>query len=244
MKKILVQYIDDKFINNIKLSDTNFCEKIIIDTKNRLYQIYYEYGFTDIIFIDSLLGDEEKQFINEFGNNINIYIYQNTKSNNYIHTNTKLLKGILSKIRNDNSNYRTIHISKLVNYDIFFMDKTQTKQNTIISFLDNIEALPKELNEYLYPNSTLPIKLFNNSSIIHPQNLGLLSEIDKASILQQSKYYLVLDGSEDYIPEAWSCGCSVLCYEDLTSLIPTKYKHSENFRSYSNFLKELFRDKK
>lgn len=244
MKKILIQYINDKFINNIGLSNTNFCDKAIVDTKNRLYQIYYQYKFTDIIFIDSLLGNEEKQFINEFGEYINIYIYQNTKYNNYIDTNLKLVKGILSKTRNDNSNYRTIYIPKLVNYDIFYMNKNQFKKDTIVSFLDDMVLLPEELNEYLYPNSMLPIKLFNNSSIIHPQNLGILSETDKAVVLQQSKYYLALDGSEDYIGEAWSCGCAVLCLEDLGSLAPTKYKYSENFRSYSNFVKELFRDKK
>ena len=67
--------IYNKFINNLYLSETNFCNKFLIDTKSQLYRLYYKYKFTDIIFINSLLDNEEYQFIDEFGNHINIFIY-------------------------------------------------------------------------------------------------------------------------------------------------------------------------
>lgn len=224
MNKLLVQYYNDKFINNIQLSKNNFCDQLVVDTKNQLYKIYYSYRFSHAIFSQDLLGDEELQFMNEFEDSVCSYIYDRT--NNMII---------------NHSSKKNIKIPTLVNNDIFYKSNN-TKENNIITFLDKINILPPELNSYLYPDSKLPIRLFNNKDIIHPQNLGLLSENDKALLLQKNKYYLALD--EDYVAEAWACGCEVLTIDDLKILIPSKYKHGKTFQSYSNFLKVLLNAKK
>jgi hypothetical protein len=219
MNKLLVQNLNTKFINNIKLSKCKDYDQLVIDTSNQLYKIYYSYRFTHAIFVDSLLKDEEIQFINEFSGKVICYIYSNQ--------NNTLTNCFSQKVSN---------IPTLVNNDIFY-NQNCTKQENIVSFLDNIDSLPTSINSYLYPNSKLSIKLFNNSNIIHPQNLGLLSEQDKALLLQQNMYYLAIN--DYYVAEAWACGCTVLVIEDLESLTPSKYKHSKNFQSYSNFLKVL-----
>jgi hypothetical protein len=219
MNKLLVQNLNTKFINNIRLSKCKDYDQLVIDTSNQLYKIYYSYKFTHAIFVDSLLKDEEIQFINEFSGTVICYIYSSQ--------NNTLTNCVSQKISN---------IPILVNSNIFY-NQNCNKQGDIISFLDNVSSLPTSINSYLYPNSKLPIKLFNNSDIIHPQNLGLLSEQDKALLLQQNMYYLAI--SDYYVAEAWACGCTVLTIEDLTSLIPSKHKHSKNFQSYSNFLKVL-----
>jgi hypothetical protein len=238
MIKLLVQQKNDKFINNIALSSLDFCSKLVTNIDNQLYKIYYKYQFTDCIFIASLLNNEINQFILEFSKDVNIFIYNDTHSNIPYNKN---IRAVIQKEKNESKN-KIISIPKLVNNEIFYMDSSVQKNYQIISFLDSMESMPMELNQFLYPVSNLPIKLFNNKNIIHPQNLGLLLEKDKASLLQQSEYYLALE--EDYVPEAWACGSKVLTVEDLVSLEPKKFKSSKNFQSYSNFLKVLLSDKK
>jgi hypothetical protein len=239
MINLLLQHKDIKFINNLALSKMDFCNKLVANTKNILYQLYYTYNFTHIIFISSLIEKEEKQFISEFSNNISIFIY-NDNHDQFLTTKYPNISGVLEnssvKIKQD----KIINIPNLVNNEIFFENKLN-KNNDIICFLDSIEKIPINLDNYLYPKSNLPIKLFNNPDIINPQNLGLLSEIDKAEILQKSLYYLAIN--EDYIPEAWACGCIVLTIDELKDLKPQKYKHSKKFQSYSNFLKGIIHDR-
>jgi hypothetical protein len=184
-----------------------------------------------------MMEQEEYQFIDDFGKNINIFVY----NDNNIQLRKNLnIKKILQKDKNQ-SEYDTISIPKLVNNELFFSSPDQTiKNNHIISFLDSIDSLPNWLHNFLYPTSKLPIKLFNNNTIIHPQNLGLVSENDKALLLRQSKYYLAIN--DDYVPEAWASQCLVLSKDDLETLQPTTYKNSKSFQSYSNFLKVLFRE--
>lgn len=241
MNKLLIQQYNCKFINNIQLSTTNFCEKIIIDTKNFLYKIYYQYQFTSIILIDSLLSQEEYQFINEFGDIVKILIYVDTDANNYEHCNKNKIYGLLSHTKFD-SKYKVFKIPTLVNNEIYMSNRSIKKTDQIVSFIEDINVIPEKLNEYLYPKSQLPIKLFNNENIIHPQNLGLVSESDKSLLLQESNYYLAI--TELYVPEAWACDCIVLSLDDLETLQATTYKHSQNFQSYSNFLKGLLSVKK
>ena len=51
--------------------------------------------------------------------------------------------------------------------------------------MDIDQDIPDNISKYLYPNSKLPIRMFNNSNILHYQNLGLLTEQDKAEVLKK-----------------------------------------------------------
>lgn len=238
MIKLLVQKTDNKFINNIELSNTDFLIKNITAIQNQLYKLFYTDNYTHFIFVASLLDSEVLQFIDEFGENTKIFIYNDT---NFPIAHIKNIAGVLQKEKDALSQNKIIAIPKLVNNEVFYKNH-YTKNSDIVSFLDNIDSLPDDLNKFLYPSSKLRIKLFNNQNIIHPQNLGILSEIDKAELLKKSEYYLALNN--DYVPEAWACGCKVLIVPDLDSLVPTKHKNSKNFQSYGNFLKVILSDKK
>lgn len=237
MTKLLIQKANNKFINNIDLSTIDFCSKLIIDTTNQLYKIYYKYEFTHAIFVASLFNEEINEFILEFGDIVKIFIY-NDISIDFPYK--KNISGIIQKDKTESKN-KIITLPKLVNHELFNNNHCK-KINQVISFLDGIDSIPETLNQYLYPMSKLSLKLFNNERIIHPQNLGLLSEPDKAALLQQSDFYLAI--SDEYVPEAWACGTKVLVVDELQSLKPTKFKNSKSFQSYSNFLKVLLSVKK
>jgi hypothetical protein len=240
MNKILIQNLNDKFINNIALCNSTDGDKIIVDTRGSLYKLYYQYQFTHVIFVDSLINQESIQFIQEFGQQITVYIYKNSQTTNY--ENIQNIRGVLSYTKLNNTHHRVITIPTLVNHDLYYKNETLNKKDQIVSFIEHITTIPEPLQDYLYPKTKLAIKLFNNPEIIHPQNLGLLSERDKAILLQNSKYYLAI--TEDYVAEAWACGCSVLLVDELHNCEPKQYKYAKSFQSYANFLKGLTSAKK
>jgi len=240
MNKLLIQNLNDKFINNLAYCELDSCSVIATNTKGILYRAYSEHHFTHIVFIDSLLDIESLQFIEDFASAIQIFIYIDGDSENY-----KLIKqkiALLSVSKIENTSHKIIKIPTLVNPNLYHALSSNNKQDHIVSFIEKIQSLPEDLYDYLYPKNTLKIKLFNNKDIIHPQNLGLLSEQDKSILLQNTKYYLALN--DDYVAEAWACGCEVLTIEDLSSMQPKKYKNAKFFQSYSNFLKGLISAKK
>lgn len=239
MNTLLIQNLNDKFINNLSLCQTNFCHIISADIGGSLYRLYYKYNFSYIILIDSLLDNECFQFIEEFGSDVSVYVYQNSETKNY--KRARKIAGVLSYTKHEDG-YKVIKIPTLVNHDLYNSNSSIQKIHQIVSFMDKIDHVPEDLEKYLYPQANLPIKLFNNSNIIHPQNLGLLSEKDKALLLERSKYYLAI--TDDYVAEAWACGCEVLTIDDLDTLKPSTYKHSNAFQPYTNFLKGLVSVKK
>ena len=69
------------------------------------------------------------------------------------------------------------------------------------------------------------------------QNLGIVSELEKASILQSSKYYLPIDNNDEYIPEAISCGCTIV---DSSNLQPMDMDIDlSSYQTYASFIKGL-----
>jgi hypothetical protein len=98
-------------------------------------------------------------------------------------------------------------------------------------FIDHTEILEKDLLSVLYPNAKFNIRLFGSSTIKHPQNIGLLSERDRAKILNESESCLMIDNS--YLPEALSCGTKILrakegnLIEDKTSIITDTETYAE-----------------
>jgi hypothetical protein len=233
MKSILIQKNNNKFINNLELCASPFDKHVVAETRGELYKLYQIDRFSHIILNYSLISAEELQFIKDYGSETNIYIYNDIESQ--IEGIDKI-KAILEHSKQIKHTNKSIKIPTLINSEIFYSSKID-KSNTIVCYLDNINELPSSLTEYLYPKNKLPIKLFNNANIIHPQNLGLLSEKAKALMLQQSRYYLALN--DYYVPEAWACDCEVLNIDDLKNLQSSQYKFSKKFQSYSNFLKVL-----
>jgi hypothetical protein len=91
----------------------------------------------------------------------------------------------------------------------------------------------------------VPIKLFNCPSIRHYQNLGVLTEQNKASLLQTHKYYLDLKQTIgfSYINEATTCGAKVVSLEQVKDncyLSSSPINTDAINITYNKFLRELF----
>lgn len=214
--KLLVQQYNSKFIQNVVFSKIEDTLIIGAEIKNNLYKIYYTYNPTHIILVADILTSETIQFISDFCLSKHIYIYhKNLDYNNLVLLKDYTVTHILHEDIGDNNYKYILYTNDIVNNQLFFEDNSIIKQDSIVCFLDDIYIIPDDLNKYLYPNSKLPIKLFNNPKISHPQNLGILNESVKSILLRNNKYYLSLNSETDYSFEAINSGCCVIETSDL-----------------------------
>jgi hypothetical protein len=233
---ILIQQTNNKFINNIssiELQNYNMYKNTI---NNNLYKLHYEHKIETVFFVESLLSNEILQYIAEFFQTIRIFIYHDKLPN----------KEIIESYKNAcihlvNPNFTKVQYTQviplLLNTKLYNNHNQEQKNNDIICFLDNLDTLSLDLKNLLYPNTKLKIKLFNNEKIHHPQNLGILTEKDKAKILKQSKYFLALD--ESYVTEALVSGCEVLDIKELSDMKPHKYVTIPKYISYETFMESI-----
>ena len=221
MKKVLIiQNAPHKIIQNLifsKIEDTNI---VGADFDGSLYKIYYSHSPTHIVFSADRLNEESLQFISDFGSsNTKCFVYHNDISLEILSKLKNLnVTHLVSKVENLPTyldNY--ILVDNVINTTIFHNNNlTDIKKDHIICFLENIKKIPDELQNYLYPSSKMPIKLFNSKHITHYQNLGAINEITKSVLLRSNNYYLSLDEvKHNYEIEAKLSGATVIKISDL-----------------------------
>lgn len=239
--KIFVDYKNNRFINGLVGSDQNDLQIVHAQVNKNIYNIYYSLNFNYCIFNLSSLDNEVAQFISEYSSKIKTFIYFDI--HNY--TDTGLIDAFKDNIyylvpENTYSNYanyaNVIKINtNLVNKNIFRIDDNVDRDpDAICVFLDLFESIPEQLMDKLYPKTKTKIIMYNNPKIKHAQNVGPLSEVDRAYVLNRSSYFV--NYSDHYIYEAICCGCKIL---DINN-IDTQHcvALNENITSYDNLLKE------
>jgi len=194
--KILIQNYDCKFINN--LDSIKKHTTIFANINHNIYQIDQKIEPDVYILVSKLMNYEELYFCHNHRDK-KIIIYHN--SNLDI---SELVKYHNVSIVDDNN------IFQLYNPDRFDRIKYHNSIATIgyVYFLDNDTSIPDSLNKILLPNAQHNIKLFGNKNINHPQNMGFLTEDDKAIILSNTQNYIC--NNMFYATEAAVCGCKVL----------------------------------
>ena len=213
--KIILQYFSSKLINNLdNLSEEH--EIIAINIDNNIYQIEQKLNPDLYVLCSEKIGHEEIHFINNTDKKIMIY---NTNSSDIS------LKNKNITILNDSS------LPLLYNPKRFYNQNIE-KDIEYCYFLDKDKEIPNELSKHLIPNKVNKIKLFNNSNISHPQNLGYLSEDDKSYILNRSKNYICKDMF--YAIEASLCGCNIVD----TNLNPISLD-IKNYQTYAQYFEDI-----
>jgi len=212
--KIIVKHNDCKFINNIDSLSENH-DIIYVNINNNIYQIEQKINPDAYILSAEKLTDEELHFCQNIKSK-KVFVYQQSTEKISIENATFLydseLPVLYNKLRFNNQN-----VHKDIEYSYF---------------LDNDSNISEKLSKRLLPNKSYKIKLFNNSKISHPQNLGLLSENDKSIILNRTQNYIC--NNMFYAIEAKLCGCRVLDldFNDIDINI-------DNYKTYSNFFGDL-----
>jgi hypothetical protein len=225
--KLFIQEFDDKFISNLSLIEHPNIVIVNDDISGNLYGIHYKYNFDTYVFVSSLMTNEIYQYILEFHKSKRIILYHDIVNDQVLGTISQFCINVGTLDSNN-----IIKIPTLINDHIFFnMNKQRSKH--IPCFIDHVEILDEDLLSVLYPNKKFNIRLFGSSLIRHPQNIGLLSEKDRAEVLNSSESCLMID--DLYLPEVLSCGTKILRPKE-GNLIEDKNSIMTNTETYAQFL--------
>lgn len=177
------------------------------------------------------MTNEIYQYIVEFNSSKKIVLYHDSINKDIIDN----LGTYCINIGQRSDTSSIIEIPSLINKHIFFnMNKQRNKY--IPCFIDKESDINNDLFSVLYPNKKFNIRLFGPSSVKHQQNVGLLSEQDRAEVLNEAESCLLLDDS--YLLEAVSCGTKILRPKD-GQLIEDKILLPDNIETYSQFLDRI-----
>lgn len=231
--KIFLQQHNDRFINNLANALKNMDQQIQqLDLNKDIYKIYHHYPFNMGIFIASKFTQDIAQFISEYynsKNSIKFIIYHDILNEGIIDDYGSITTNL---IKNDKTYKSAIKIPSLVNDAIFKDLGLERKKNTYAVFLEYTKTIPADLSMLLYPNTKKHIRLFNSPHIQHHQNIGLLSESDKAQILNTYEYFININ--DEYVEEALSCGAKVVDSRAIDKKMPNK--KNKNTISYESFI--------
>jgi len=204
--KALIQYdIENKFFNCL----SNYIpENICANIDNRLYSLYFKYNFETFFFVaDKEISRELNTFIIEFQETKKIFLYhKNPETKDY----SKIFKKVIH-LSDHGIKLQGSHVELpeyFVNEKLFNNENNSNIKDKYCVFLEMKQKLPESLESLLYPNSDKPINMFNSPHINHYQNMGTLSEAQKAQILKEYKYFINIDNN--YIHEAKLCGCQIV----------------------------------
>jgi hypothetical protein len=262
-KKIHLYPVNNKFNNNIidlKNSNQNFFDIASID--DSIYKYFYininnTSNLDNHYFIinSSMINKEIISFIANLSNQINITIFYDKILNQSEHKTlfkNSSIKHIINEFNLNNIldrdiEYKTIP-NKCVNERLYQNKKDKhSKEEYIISFLEPHLAQEQvlKIESLLFPNTSLPIKLFDSPQVKNAQNLGYVTEDEKRMLLSSSRYY-VTNNNQYYLYEALYENCIILNIDKDISLLeqikteklcetvdPDKY-------FYIDFLKDLY----
>ena len=231
MKLFVGNIKSNKFMNNIVLNDIRDMQIVSGNYRGKLYGIHQQQKINSYIFDAEFLDKELFQFILQYNNHVKIFLYHRI-------LNKELIEKVpcYHLLHEEYDIGSCIKIPSLVNSHIFYNHQNNNRSSKdFVCFLDSIDGY-NELNSLLYPNSNFAIKIYGSQKS-HQQNLGTVSEKDKAELLNSHKNYLDLDGL--YTNEAVACGCDIYTLESIKNNTIINIKNDTNYESYESFLYKI-----
>ncbi len=224
----------NKFNNNLALLK-NEHSIYSLDINHKLYGLHDKLHINCAIFNMSMMTKEIIQYIIEFSSSVRMLVYQDKINLEFIKT---YGKHCINLVESDSIDQCTT-IPNLLNEQIFVPNIPKHTKHQIVTFLNDKKEIPESLLPFLHPmcEKDLKIKIFNSPFVQHAQNLGMLREEQKNTILNNSEYFIACD--DKYITEALYLGCKVLTLDELTTLTPSKYTKIPEYTTYNNYLKVL-----
>lgn len=204
MRNICTTKSNKKLNNNIGYYNSENIRFFELDNKQSIYKMYYATNKSIDTFIinTSKINPEIIDFIEQLGDTLKIIIYHD--SNDQININAKVHHIVDYGLDLDGQKLPQFIINDKIYND---MPSLFNKKYDMVYFLDQDESMPEGLSQLLYPNGKSQIRLFNGEKIQHYQNIGYINERERKDILLESQ--TLLFSNEDYVCEAWMCGCSI-----------------------------------
>lgn len=231
--KLFIAYQNNKFIDNSIQNKIDGLEILSGTHAGVLYKLQQQHNINAYIFNLNNLNQETLQFIYDYSRKIKIFIYHEDVNIQIVQE----LKNCYHLVHNELLLDNTIVIPNLVNTSIFYNKNLKNKiDNHILCFIDSSYHNNKELYQILYPNdnNAYNIKIYGSHTFKHPQNLGAVSESDKANLLNQYKKYLTVNNS--YSQEALLCGCDIYTLDSLIINSTINHNISTTYQTYASFL--------
>lgn len=213
--------------------------------QNNLYSLYYSLSPKSIFFDYSRIDKECIQFIYEFNNQVQCYVYYDHLGSDFIKFGLGSIKTIKHihnkgyKIATDDAN--CIELPELLNTSLYDSTACQEKREGTVAVLNPMDQDIDSLLPYLYPYSKENIILINNTFNKHPQNLQSVSQQSIAKILKQKKNYLNVNNQ--YLVDAQYTNCNIV---ELDTFIKNKgiIKTTEQtnniaYTSYQEYLQSI-----
>jgi len=246
MKNICITKLNDKLNKNLSYY-TQYLSVYEINQNSSIYKGYYAMNenIDTFIFNLSAINKEIVSFINDFADQKIFFIYIDT-------LNDQKIKDInfcssIKYITKPNTKLETesIQLPENIVNDIIYSDVIiPEKKNQVVYFLDNYTNIPDSLMSLLYPNTKIPIKMFNGQNIQHYQHLGYLNETSRKNMLLESK--VMIYNNTEYNNEAKICGCNLIDLETAKScrniselLNASTDSTNSSYVSYSQFIKDF-----
>lgn len=239
MINILIPNINNKFYRNLSITNITDVRIVTENIQRNIYNLYYKHQFNTLIIPSSLIDNSILQFCVEFKDHIKTIIDVDSNLNEEFLRVYNTVFHFLIHPDQTKIYEKYNHINKplyLLNDELYIFNTEITKINFIACFLDHVPLLQTKLIESLYPNTKSKIRLFNNPNINHPQNLGMVNELEKSLILKEAEYYLDIDNGS-YSIEAQAAGCKIINLNSINTLEPIIFE-TPTYTTYRKFLQD------
>lgn len=187
--------------------DLSLIDQPIAIVPGKLFDNFHTHrqNISGYLFQASYITQEIIDFIQQFKNNTKIYLYFDQFNLQLYNDASSMIRCIIREniIHNKSISIKqknTIKTSPMYSEQLIHttnLPEIKSTTEDIIADISDIEKLPENLEAVLYPNTKLPIKLFNNQNINHVQNLGFMNDFQMLSMINQCKLYI--DTNTNYL---------------------------------------------
>jgi hypothetical protein len=222
-----------RFIENLKLCKI---ESHFAISNDNIFKYPYS-GIPNYIIDTKTIDDTVMMFIEEYAESdkIKIFLYHHNADLVLVEQINNKVTHLLNQ---ETDNPGCVNIQKYINNHIFFDRSSNTPRSNIMAgFLGEVSEIPFNLTKYLMLSDSKKetmIRLFDNPDIANTYNVGIISEHEKANILQTYKYFLNINDS--YIYEAIACGITVLDHKNMQPIDKNLYKGGADISKFIEFL--------
>lgn len=200
---------------------------------------YYHAHKKDIsgyLFQASNINKEIIDFIQNFKSSTKIYLYFDKFNQQLYDDASSMIRCIVKDepsnksmvLKSKNTIKTTPMYSEQLLRGLNLSESTNTNED-ILADISDLQKLPVCLEDVLYPKTKMRIKLFNNQSINHIQNLGFVDDTEMVTMINDCKLYI--DTNNNFLSYALILDKPLIALETNSLVKKTKEINEETIQS-------------